>query len=372
MRAFAERREGGRALDSTDPGRPGSRPRTEPAAPPVEPKPTWVSELKRFEKTNPRRVALQLLDTLVPYLALLALMYLTMTWHLPYVVTALLAIPAGALMVRNFIIFHDCVHGTFVSSPLGRQVIGNVLGVLTFTAFSDWRRSHGIHHSAAGNLDRRGIGDIWTMTLEEYAASSRLRRIGYRLFRNPFIMFGLGPLYSFVLGHRLPTRGASRNQVLNVILTNVAIAGIIVVSAFTIGIKAYLLIQAPVFLVGGAAGVWLFYVQHQFDPSYWARTGEWASMEAAMRGSSYYKLPPVLQWISGNIGLHHIHHLRPRIPNYNLQECLDATPELQLANPLRLWPSLKSVRLKVWDERRKLLITFREMSALLRRRTSLA
>ncbi len=185
-------------------------------------------------------------------------------------------------------------------------------------------------------------------------------------------MFGLGPLYSFVLGHRLPTRGASRNQVLNVILTNVAIAGIIVVSAFTIGIKAYLLIQAPVFLVGGAAGVWLFYVQHQFDPSYWARTGEWASMEAAMRGSSYYKLPPVLQWISGNIGLHHIHHLRPRIPNYNLQECLDATPELQLVNPLLLWPSLKSVRLKVWDERRKLLITFREMSALLRRRTSLA
>jgi omega-6 fatty acid desaturase (delta-12 desaturase) len=359
-------------MSKKNPGGTGSTPHSAPESRRVEEKPPWVTELKRFEKTNPRRVAVQLLDTLVPYLALLVLMYLTMSWHLPYVVTAVLVIPAGALMVRNFIILHDCGHGTFVSSPVGRQIIGNVLGVLTFTAFSDWRRSHGIHHSAAGNLDRRGIGDIWTMTLQEYADSSPFRRLGYRLFRNPFVMFGLGPLYSFMLLHRLPTRGSSRNQVVSVILTNVAIAGIILAAAFTIGIKAYLLIQMPVFLIGGAGGVWLFYVQHQFDPSYWARTEEWESMEAAMRGSSYYKLPRVLQWISGNIGLHHIHHLRPRIPNYNLQECLEATPELQLPDPLLLWPSLKSVRLKVWDERRKLLLTFREISGRLRQRTSLA
>lgn len=341
---------------------------TTPAPPErmAEAKPAWVAGLKQFEKTAPRRITLQLLDTLVPYLGLLVLMYLTMAWHVPYAVTAVLAIPAGALMVRNFIIFHDLGHGTFVSSPAARQVLGNMLGVLTFTAFSDWRRSHGIHHSTAGNLDRRGIGDIWTMTLEEYAAASPLRRFQYRLFRNPFIMFGLGPLYSFLLVHRFPTRGSGRNQVVSVILTNAAITGIILAAVFTIGIKVYLLIQMPVFLVGGAVGVWLFYVQHQFDPSYWAHTEEWDSLKAAMQGSSYYKLPKVLQWVSGNIGLHHIHHLRPRIPNYNLQECLDATPELQLPDPLRLWTSLKSIRLKVWDERSRTLLTFPQAGRRLR------
>jgi omega-6 fatty acid desaturase (delta-12 desaturase) len=182
----------------------------------------------------------------------------------------------------------------------------------------------------------------------------------------------LGPFFTFVLGHRLPTPGANRNQITSVILTDAVIAGIILAAWLTIGIKAYLLIQMPVMLLGGAGGVWLFYVQHQFDPSYWARTEHWGSMEAAMQGSSFYRLPKVLQWISGNIGFHHIHHLRPRIPNYNLQECLEETPELQLPDPLRLWPSLKSVRLKVWDEERNLLLSFRELAGLLRRRQALA
>jgi omega-6 fatty acid desaturase (delta-12 desaturase) len=329
-------------------------------------RPAWVTALKRFEKTNNRRVAWQLVDTVLPYLALLALMCLTRTWHLPYLVTILLTVPAGALLVRMFIILHDCAHGSFVASAFWRQVIGNVLGVLTFTSFADWRRSHGIHHTTSGNLDRRGTGDVWTMTMEEYAASSPARRLWYRIFRNPFFLFGVGPFFSFVIGHRKPTRGSGRNQVISTILTDVVIAGIVAAAAVTIGIKAYLLIQMPIVFIGGAGGVWLFYVQHQFDPSYWARTSEWESMEAALRGSSYYKLPKVLQWISGNIGLHHIHHLRPRIPNYNLQECLDATPELQLPDPLRFWPSLKSVRLKVWDEKEKLLLTLKEMSWRLR------
>jgi omega-6 fatty acid desaturase (delta-12 desaturase) len=338
----------------------------------AEVRPPWVAAMKRFEKTNHRRVAVQLVDSLIPYLGMIFLMYLTMRWHLPYVVTALLAIPAGALMVRNFIILHDCGHGTFVASAFWRQVIGNVIGVLTFTAFSDWRRSHGIHHSTAGNLDRRGIGDVWTMTVAEYEASSRFRRALYRFYRNPFVMFGLGASFSFLLVHRLPTRGSNGRQILSVMLTNLVIAGIVVAVALTLGIKTYLLIQIPILVVGGAGGVWLFYIQHQFDPSYWARTEEWESMEAAMRGSSYYKLPRVLQWISGNIGFHHIHHLRPRIPNYNLEDCLKATPELQLKDPLRLWPSLKSVRLKVWDEKRNLLLTFRQMSQQLGRRTRMA
>ncbi len=336
-------------------------------------KPVWVQAMKKFETPDPRKVAVQMLDTVPAYLALLAVMYLTMAWHLPYIVTLLLAIPAGALLIRLFIIFHDCGHGSYVASPLGLQIIGNALGVLTFTAFADWRRSHGIHHSTAGNLDRRGVGDVWTMTMDEYAASPPSRRLLYRVFRNPFFMFGLVPFFSFLVLHRFPSRGSSRKQALSVLLTDVVLAGIIVAVSLTIGIKAYLLIQLPIILIGGAGGVWLFYIQHQFDPSYWARTEEWEPMEAAMQGSSYYKLPKVLQWISGNIGFHHIHHLRPRIPNYNLQQCLNETPQLQLPDPLRLWPSLLSVRLKVWDERQKILLTLREMREQLRvRRQSLA
>ena len=346
--------------------------RSVPASPSIsaarrrEEKPAWVGALNRFEKPSPRKVAIQLLDTLPPYLGMVALMYLTMTWHLPYIVTLLIALPAGAFLMRLFIIFHDCGHGSYVASELGQKIIGNVLGVVTFTAFADWRRSHGIHHSSAGNLDRRGVGDVWTMTMEEYAASSPTRRWWYRVFRNPFVMFGLGPFFSFLIIHRWPTPGSNRNQFFSVMLTNLALAGIVVACSLTVGIKDYLLIQLPILLLGGAGGVWLFYIQHQFDPSYWARTEGWESMAAAMRGSSFYKLPRVLQWISGNIGFHHIHHLRPRIPNYNLQQCLNETPELQLPDPLRLWPSLMSVHLKVWDERKKILLTLRQMREQLR------
>ena len=349
-----------------------------PASPPVasakpnKERPAWVTDLKRFERPSALKVAWQLLNTLLPYAALLVLMYLTMSWKLPYWITFLLALPAGALLVRIFIFFHDCGHGSYVASPIGQRIIGNILGLFTFSCFASWRFSHGIHHSTSGNLDKRGVGAVWTMTVDEYCASTPFRRLQYRLFRNPFIMFGLGPFFSFVLVQRLPVRGANRKQILSVILVDAVIGGIIVAASLTIGIKTYLLIQMPIMLLGGAAGVWLFYVQHQFDPSYWARTEEWESMDAAMQGSSYYKLPKVLQWISGNIGFHHIHHLRPRIPNYNLQAALNATPQLQLPDPLLLWPSLKSVRLKVWDERGKCLLTLREATRQLRQRPSLA
>ncbi len=331
-------------------------------------KPEWVAGLKKYETPNAGKAALQLVDTLIPYLALLALMYLTMTWKLPYWVTLLIGLPASAFMVRLFIFFHDCCHGSYVRSRLGLQILGNVLGVIVFTPYSDWRYSHGIHHSTSGNLDKRGIGDVWTMTLEEYAASSKVRRMLYRLFRNPFVMFGVIPAFSFLILHRLPSLHSHRNHVLSVLFTDVALAAIMVAASLTIGIKAYLLIQVPIMILGGAGGVWLFYIQHQFDPTYWARNGEWESMGSAMQGSSYYKLPKVLQWISGNIGFHHIHHLRPRIPNYNLQRCLNETPELQLPDSLSLWTSLKSVRLKVWDEKERVLLSFRDLSRRLRQR----
>jgi len=340
-----------------------------PSVPPTKPraeKPAWVSSLKQFEKPDAMKVTLQLIDTLIPYAALCALMYLTMTWGLPYWATLLVAVPAGALMLRLFIFFHDCCHGSYLASPLGMRIIGNILGVIVFTPYANWRHSHGVHHTTAGNLDRRGVGDIWMMTAEEYAASMRFRRLRYRLFRNPFIMFGLGPICTFLIMHRFPSRHPKPNQVLSVLLTDLAIAAIVVAAGLTIGIRAYLMIQLPILLFGGAAGVWLFYVQHQFDPSYWERNEDWESMESAMRGSSYYKLPKVFQWISASIGLHHVHHLRPRIPNYNLQRCLSEIPELQLQNPLTLRKSLRSVRLKLWDEKRKLLLSFREMALLMR------
>jgi omega-6 fatty acid desaturase (delta-12 desaturase) len=333
-----------------------------------EEKPAWVAGLKRFEKPSPGRVTVQLIDTIIPYLALLALMYLTMTWKLPYWVTLLIALPASALLVRAFIFFHDCCHGSYVASKPGLQVLGNLLGVMVFTPYANWRHAHGVHHSTSGNLDRRGVGDIWTMTVEEYAASSRLKRLLYRFFRNPLVMFALIPAFSFLIMHRFPSRHTNRNRLMSVLFTDAALTAILCAAYLTIGIKAYLLIQVPVMILGGAGGVWLFYVQHQFDPTYWARNEEWGSMEAALQGSSWYKLPKVLQWISGNIGFHHVHHLRPRIPNYNLQRCLKETPELQLSDPLYLWRSLKSVNLKVWDEREKIFLSFRQMTHRLRQR----
>ena len=333
-----------------------------------EEKPAWVAGLKRFEKTSPGRVAVQLIDTIIPYLALLALMYLTMTWKLPYGVTLLIALPAGALLVRAFIFFHDCCHGSYVASKIGQQVLGNLLGVLVFTPYADWRHAHGVHHSTSGNLDRRGVGDIWTMTVEEYAASSQLKRLLYRFFRNPLVLFALIPAFAFLIMHRFPSHRTNRSQLLSVLFTDAALAAILCAAYLTIGIKAYLLIQVPVMILGGAGGFWLFYVQHQFDPTYWARSEEWGSMEAALQGSSWYRLPKVLQWISGNIGFHHVHHLRPRIPNYNLQRCLRETPELQLPDPLYLWRSLKSVNLKVWDEKEKILLSFRQLARRLRQR----
>lgn len=334
-------------------------------------KPPWVSGPSRFEKPVAWKVAVQLVDTVLPFLALMVLMYMTIGWAFPYWVTLLLALPTGAFMVRTFIFFHDCCHGSFVASPVALKVIGNVLGVLVLTPFADWRYSHGMHHSTAGNLDRRGIGDVWTMTLDEYAASGWFRKALYRFYRHPAVMFILGPFLSFVIMNRIPSRDASGKRIRSVILTNLALALIIVTIGLTVGFKAYLMVQLPVLLVGGAAGVWLFYVQHQFDPSYWARNGEWESMAAAMQGSSYYKLPKVLQWISGSIGLHHVHHLKPRIPNYNLQSAVNATPELQLPNALTFFASLRAVHYKVWDEKEKTLLSFREMTRVLRQRPGL-
>jgi acyl-lipid omega-6 desaturase (Delta-12 desaturase) len=327
--------------------------------------PEWTALLRPFARPSAGKAVIQLLDTLLPYGATLVLMYLTILWGAPVWATMLLGIPAGALMIRAFILFHDCAHGSFLESRTALTWIGRFLGLLTFTPFGEWRYAHGIHHSTSGNLDRRGIGDVWTMTVEEYRKCPFLKRMQYRAYRNPIILFVLGPLFLFLVMNRLPPGGKRKQgralRIRSVLLNDLAIAVSIVFFALTIGLRNYFLILLPTQLVAGFVGIWLFYVQHQFDPSYWARTPDWDSVESALEGSSYYKLPAWLQWISGNIGLHHVHHLLPRIPNYNLRACLAAIPELRLKDPLTIQRSVKAVRLNLWDEAANRLIAFKEL-----------
>jgi omega-6 fatty acid desaturase (delta-12 desaturase) len=288
-------------------------------------------------------------------------MILTVRYGLPYWTTLALATVAAAFLVRVFIFFHDCCHGSFFRSSKANAALGTVLGIFTFTAFSEFRYTHGMHHATAGDLDRRGIGDVWTMTVAEYRAAPLRTRLAYRLFRNPFVMFLLGPIGTFFIANRLPKKGSHPKQVRSVLITNAGLLLFAATIGFTLGWATYLKIQLPVMLIGGVGGIWLFYVQHQFDPSYWVRHEQWGSIESALQGSSYYRLPKLLQWLSGNIGLHHVHHLKPRIPNYHLQRCLDAIPELQLPDFLTIRRSLKSVFLNLWDEEKGALVSFGQL-----------
>jgi omega-6 fatty acid desaturase (delta-12 desaturase) len=324
-------------------------------------KPEWTGLLRPFARPSSRKAIVQLIDTILPYGALILIMNLTVRFGLPFWVTLLLGIPAGAFMVRAFILFHDCCHGSFVGSRRALDAIGRILGFITFTPYGEWRYSHGLHHSTSGNLDRRGVGDVWTMTAEEYRRAPPLTRAWYRTYRHPVILFVIGPLIYFTVLNRLPGKGSKPAQLRSVILNDLVLAASIALYSLAFGIGSYLLVMLPTLLVAGFAGIWLFYVQHQFDPSYWARSAEWDSVEAAMSGSSWYKLPALLQWISGNIGFHHVHHLLPRIPNYNLRACLRAIPELQLDHPLTIARSVKAVRLNLWDEAAGRLIAFREL-----------
>lgn len=321
----------------------------------------WQADLARYAHPDTRKATWQLIDTFVPYLALWALMIYTRVVDLPVWVTLILTIPAGTLLVRIFIFFHDCAHNSFLASARANTLLGYVTGVLTFTPYHDWRSSHATHHATAGNLDKRGTGDVWTMTVAEYHAAPWHQRLAYRIFRNPAIMFTIGPVFVFLILQRIPRRGDKARDIRSVWITNAAIAAILLVAALTIGLGDYLLIQLPIMLVAGAIGVWLFYVQHQYAGVYWARDAEWEFAKSALEGSSYYKLPRVLQWLTGNIGLHHIHHLQPRIPNYHLQRSYDEVPAMQAVTPITLRTSLKSISMNLWDEERQQLVSFRAL-----------
>ncbi|HEV2874247.1 MAG TPA: fatty acid desaturase, partial [Thermoleophilaceae bacterium] len=258
------------------------------------------------------------------------------------------------------ILFHDCTHGSFLPSKRANTWLGRGLGLVVFQAFASWRHEHAVHHATAGDLDRRGVGDVPTLTVAEYRALPSQKRLGYRLFRNPLVMFGLGPLYAMVIQPRLVSRSARSRIRRSVIGTDVALVVLIGLLCWLVGWREYLLVQVPLVVFAGAAGIWLFYVQHQFEDTYWQSADEWSYADAALRGSSYLKLPKLLQFFTGNIGLHHVHHLSTRVPNYNLQRAHDENPVFHDVPTLSLWDGLRAVRLKLWDEDSGRLLTFAE------------
>jgi len=312
-----------------------------------------------FQHSSRARSIWQLANTLIPYVIL----WVLANWALGY--SYFLALPfiilASGFMVRTFIIFHDCGHRSFFRSARANNFWGVITGILTFTPYYYWRKSHALHHATSGNLDRRGHGDVWTMTADEYRRSTRGTRLKYRLYRNPLVMFFLGPLLLMLINHRFPPAGASVREKRSVYGTNLGILLAALPVILVIGLKAYLIIQFSILFIGLIGGIWLFYVQHQFENVYWAREKDWNFETASLKGASFYKMPKILNWFTGNIGYHHIHHLNPSIPNYNLPKCQRKVPVLDKIKTIKLFSSLKSLRYRLWDEESGRMVGFRQV-----------
>jgi omega-6 fatty acid desaturase (delta-12 desaturase) len=322
---------------------------------------SWNEALAPYAQPSMRRSIGCLLTSVLPYAALLVAMYFALSASLA--LTLALGVLAAGFLLRTYIVFHDCAHGSFLPSKRANIWLGHVLGVVVFAPFANWRHNHAMHHATAADLDRRGKGDVPTLTITEYHARAWRGRLGYRLFRNPIVMFGLGPLFAMILGPRIVPKNARPRIRRSVHATNLALAIAIGGAIALVGWRAFLLIQAPAALIAGSAGIWLFYVQHQFEDTYWERNVEWTYADAALRGSSYLRLTPVLQFFTGNIGLHHVHHLNARIPNYNLQAAHDDNPMFHSVPTLSAWDGVRAVRLKLWDEDARRLVTFAEARA---------
>jgi len=324
----------------------------------------WREIVARYQTPGVKPAVWQLVSTLVPLIASFVLMYWSLS--VSYWLTLLLAIPAAGLTIRTFIIMHDCGHGSFLPSKTWNNIIGWITGILTTTPYAHWRREHAIHHATSGHLEQRGTGDISTMTVREYLSASPLRKFWYRIYRNPVMLLGFGPAFLFIK-HRWPTRGiAGRKEVWNVHLTNLALAALITTLSLLIGFREFMLIWLPIFLLSGSAGVWLFYVQHQFEDAYWRGGEDWEYATAAMYGSSYFRLPKVLQWFTGNIGFHHVHHLSPKIPNYRLEKCHRENPTFQTVVTLTLRESIRTLGLRLWDEESGRMVSFGHLRRLRR------
>jgi len=312
--------------------------------------------LARYEQANRGRALFDLATSALPYLVLSAGMYVAL--GVSYLLVLVLVLPTAVFLVRTFIVFHDCSHGSFLASRRGNAWLGMALGLLLYSPFLRWRHDHAIHHATSGDLARRGTGDIRTLTVGEYRALPWRGRLGYRLLRNPLVMFVLGPVVAMIVGPRIVARGARPRMRRSVIATNIALVVLIGGLCWLIGWRAYLLVVAPPALLAGSIGIWLFYVQHQFEEAYWESGETWSYSDAALRGSSYLKLPGLLRFCSGNIGYHHVHHLSARIPNYNLRAAHEENPIFHDVPTLSLWDGLRAVRLKLWDEDRGRMVTF--------------
>lgn len=329
---------------------------SEPVPDPPSDPAFWRDALREYASPRLVRSCVEVGTSVVPYLALSVGMYFVLAVS-PWLTLALAPVTA-AFLLRSYIIFHDCSHGSFMPSRRANAWLGAFCGLLVLSPFVRWRHDHAVHHATSGDLDKRGIGDLPTLTVAEYRARSARGRLAYRLFRNPLIMFGVGPVFAMIIGPRIVARSAPPRMRNSVIRTDIVLVLIAAALIWAIGLGDLLLVWAPAALLAGAIGIWLFYVQHQFEDAYWQRADGWTYADAALRGSSFLDLPKVLQFVSGNIGYHHIHHLSVRIPNYNLQRAHEENPVFQSVPTLSLRDGLRAVRLKLWDEERARLVTF--------------
>jgi omega-6 fatty acid desaturase (delta-12 desaturase) len=313
-----------------------------------------------FARPIKRRALIQLLNTTVPFVALWTLMAQSVLRDWSYLWTLLLAVPVAGLYIRLFIIQHDCGHGSFFAHRRLDHAVGAAIGVATLFPFGYWKKTHAIHHATSGNLDRRELGDVATLTVREYRALPRRKRFGYRLYRSAPVLFLFGPIYQFLIKHRFPfdIPFSWKKEWASVLWNNLAIVVVGGALSYLMGWRTVLLVHVPIVVLAGAAGIWLFYVQHQFEHAYWERQEKWSADEAAIQGSSFYDLPRWLHWWTGNIGFHHIHHLASKVPNYRLRECFESSALLQRAPRLRFWESFRCARLKLWDEEARRLVPF--------------
>lgn len=322
-------------------------------------RPEWVEIISRYNKPDPLKSWWQVINSVGPYIILWIVMVKTIA--VSYWLTLLLAVFAAGFMVRIFIIFHDCGHGSFFKSKLLSKIIGIITGLLVFTPYNKWHHEHLIHHQTVGNLDKRGIGDVKTLTVNEYLNLTKWQRFWYRFYRNPFFLFGVAPLLIFIILQRFTKKGMTIREKLYVHLSTLAIILCIMLLMLWIGWKTFILIQLPILYIATAHGVWLFYIQHQFRYVVWTDSVNWDYKTTALKGSSMFKLPPVLNWFTGNIGYHHIHHLSPLIPNYNLKRCHKENKIFQEVKPLTFVSAFESLFLRLWDEKEQMMVGFNEI-----------
>lgn len=318
----------------------------------------FSKNIEKYQKPSLLKGIWQIVNTLVPYLGLwVVIIYsLSVSWW----ITVFLIPVAAGFLVRLFIIFHDCGHGSYFKSQNANRIVGMIFGILSFTPYYKWHNQHLRHHATVGNLDKRGIGDVWTMTTAEYSGSSKWTRFKYRVYRNPLIMFGIGSIYVFLIQNRLTAKTMTRKEKTNIWFTNAVLAVIFVAMSLAVGFATFAVIQLSILYVAAISGLWLFYLQHQYEDVSWFRNQEWNFRAVALNGSSYVKFPKLLQWFSGNIGFHHIHHMNARIPNYNLSRCYRENSVFNEVKPVTFIMSLKSLKLRLWDENLQKLVTFKD------------